>query len=294
MKKLTELLEKDKNHLLTEMGAAGTSEKAISILEKETDKLLLSHNDAAESDAERNAAAHMMQAVRLSLPFIDSLGGTKVFEQGVNEKGRAKTPVSVILLVIAGIVLLIYGLLPLIMLGVNSASTPAARNELIVRSVAIVMGAAALFLSGSIKGRPAVSRRKEYYVEQKVDADRIYRNYRTIMISVDQSLDEVRLQQRQDKKEQAGKIEGRDASNAEIELFSDLLAASYSGDPEFALEKIAGIKYFLHKQQIEAVDYSEDTAQYFDLMPGAEAGTIRPALIADGKLLKKGLASKGN
>ena len=212
----------------------------------------------------------------------------------VNEKGRAKTPVSVILLVIAGIVLLIYGLLPLIMLGVNSASTPAARNELIVRSVAIVMGAAALFLSGSIKGRPAVSRRKEYYVEQKVDADRIYRNYRTIMISVDQSLDEVRLQQRQDKKEQAGKIEGRDASNAEIELFSDLLAASYSGDPEFALEKIAGIKYFLHKQQIEAVDYSEDTAQYFDLMPGAEAGTIRPALIANGKLLKKGLASKGN
>ncbi|MBP3896116.1 MAG: hypothetical protein J6D07_06585, partial [Mogibacterium sp.] len=249
MKKLTELLEKDKNHLLTEMGAAGTSEKAISILEKETDKLLLSHNDAAESDAERKAAAHMIQAVRLSLPFIDSLGGTKVFEQGVNEKGRAKTPVSVILLVIAGIVLLIYGLLPLIMLGVNSASTPAARNELIVRSVAIVMGAAALFLSGSIKGRPAVSRRKEYYVEQKVDADRIYRNYRTIMISVDQSLDEVRLQQRQDKKEQAGKIEGRDASNAEIELFSDLLAASYSGDPEFALEKIAGIKYFLHKQQ---------------------------------------------
>ena len=50
----------------------------------------------------------------------------------------------------------------------------------------------------------------------------------------------------------------------------------------------------LHRQQIEVVDYSEENARYFDLMPGASAGTIRPALIADGSLLKKGLASKGN
>jgi hypothetical protein len=28
-------------------------------------------------------------------------------------------------------------------------------------------------------------------------------------------------------------------------------------------------------------------------MPGSKAGTIRPALIADGKVLKKGLASTG-
>jgi hypothetical protein len=53
------------------------------------------------------------------------------------------------------------------------------------------------------------------------------------------------------------------------------------------------IKYFLHKNQIEVVDYSKDTAQYFDLMPGTKAGTIRPAMVANGRLLKKGLASKG-
>ena len=71
------------------------------------------------------------------------------------------------------------------------------------------------------------------------------------------------------------------------------MAASYSGDPEFALEKIDEIKYYLHKQQIETVDYSEATKQYFDLMPGIKSGTIRPALVADGKVLKKGLASTG-
>ena len=156
------------------------------------------------------------------------------------------------------------------------------------------MGSAALFLSGTMQSKPGIAKKKEYHVEQKVDADKIYRYFRTIMISADQSLDEVRLMQRQAEREQAGKIEGREASPAEIELFSDLLAASYSGDPEFALEKIAGIKYYLHRQQIEVVDYNKENAKYFDLMPGTQAGTIRPALIADGTLLKKGLASKGN
>ena len=294
--KLTELLEKDKEHLLTEISAAGTAEKAISILEKEVDKLLLSHKDSAATDMERNSAAYILQAVRLSLPFIDSLGSTKVFEQGGGTEARPKRKASIagVLLIIAGLILLVYGLVPLIMLGINNAGTTGARNDLITRGVAILMGSAALFLSGTMQNKPGVARKKEYHVEQKVDADKIYRNFRTIMISADQSLDEVRLTQRQAEREQAGKIEGREASPAEIELFSDLLAASYSGDPEFALEKIAAIKYYLHRQQIEVVDYDEDNAKYFDLMPGTQAGTIRPALIADGSLLKKGLASKGN
>ena len=293
--KLTELLEKDKDHLLTEISAAGTAEKAVNVLEKEVDKLLLTHNDAAGSDAERNSAAHMMQAVRLSLPFIDSLGSTKVFEKGVGESGtKKKTSIAGVLLVIAAIILLVYGLMPLIMLGMNAAETANARNDLITRGISILMGAAALYLSGTMQNKTGPAKKKEYHVEQKVDADRIYRNFRTVMISVDQSLDEVRLTEKQAHRERAGKLEGREASPAEIELFSDLLAASYSGDPEFALEKIAGIKYYLHRQQIEVVDYSEDNASYFDMMPGASAGTIRPAMIADGKLLKKGLASKGN
>ena len=50
----------------------------------------------------------------------------------------------------------------------------------------------------------------------------------------------------------------------------------------------------LNKQQIEAVDYSAETAQFFDMMPSQRAGTIRPALVADGKLLRKGMASTGS
>ena len=92
---------------------------------------------------------------------------------------------------------------------------------------------------------------------------------------------------------EAGEIDGKPATSSEIDLFSDLLAAAYSKDAEYALEKINDVKYFLHKQQIEVVDYSDATKQYFDLMPGKQVTTIRPAMVADGKLLKKGLASTG-
>ena len=52
------------------------------------------------------------------------------------------------------------------------------------------------------------------------------------------------------------------------------------------------MKYYLHRHDIEAVDYSEKTESYFDVMPSSRPGTLRPALVRNGKLLKKGLAAR--
>lgn len=292
--KMTEILEKDRDRLLTEMSAAGTAEKAIVILEKEVDRLLLTHNEQAATDAERDSAAHMLQAVRLSLPLIDSTGYTKVWERGKNkdEDEGGRVSVRSVLLLLGGMVLFVFGLFPLIMTGIQQVDQNN-MTDFITRCISMLMGVIFIYISGSVYGKPKVRSKKEYQVEMKVDADRIYRNFRSVILSVDQSLEEVRLVQKQAKREQAGLIDGRQATGPELELFSDLLAASYSGDPEYALEKIEAIKYYLHQQQIEVVDYSEDTKQYFDLMPGSRAGTIRPAMVAGGQLMKKGLASKG-
>lgn len=290
---MIDILEKDKDHLLTEISASASAEKAVRVLENETDKLLLKHNEQCDSERERDAAAYMMQAVRLSLPLIDSTGKTKVWEHEIGEdEAPSKSSFPVILLVLAGIGLCAFGLVPFVLSWLSEADADA-QNDLIMRCASVIAGLIVIFLGGYLFSKPKTRHSRQQHVEIRVDADKIYRNFRTAILSVDQSLEEVRSIERWEQREQAGNIDGRKATTPEIELFSDLLAASYSGDPEYALEKIEEIKYFLHKQQIEVVDYSESTRQYFDLMPGVQGGTIRPALIADGTLLKKGLASTG-
>ncbi|MBE6042104.1 MAG: hypothetical protein E7220_06245 [Clostridiales bacterium] len=290
--KMTEILEKDKERLLTELSGAGTAEKAVKVLENETDKLLLRFNEQCDSEKERDSAAHMMQALRLSLPLIDSTGETKVWESGGREEQVRKTTIPFILLTIAAIGLCVYGLLPLFLASMNSVASNV-RTEVVTRGIFVVAGVIAAFFAGSLSRKSSVRKDVNHHVEIKVDPAKIYRSYRNALLSVDQSLEEVAAAERWSKREQAGNIDGRKATTPEIELFADLLSAYYSGDPEYALEKIGDIKYYLHRQQIEAVDYSEETKQYFDMMPGNKTGTIRPALVADGGLLKKGLASSG-
>ena len=78
--KMTDLLDKDKSNLITELTNAAIPEKAVRVLENETDRLLLRFNEQSGSEAVRDTAAYLMQAVRLALPLIDSTGTTKVWE----------------------------------------------------------------------------------------------------------------------------------------------------------------------------------------------------------------------
>ena len=292
---MTDILDKDKDKLLTELSAAGTAEKAVKVLENEIDKLLLKHNEHCESDRERESAAYMMQAVRLSLPLIDSNGAIKVWERGGRKEGddAGSFKVSFLVLLILGIALCVFGFGPLMMDAYTSVAENA-RDQVLLHGGATAVGLIALYFSGYMYSRPKKRTGKtEYQVDIKIDADRVYRSFRTSLLSVDQAIEEIRAAERWKEREKAGSIDGRAVTQSELEPFSDLLAAAYSGDAEYALEKIEQIKFFLHRQQIEVVDYNKENEKYFDLMPGSKAATIRPALVAQGGLLKKGLASSG-
>ena len=292
--KLTDLLAKAKDKLLTELSAAGTAEKAVKVLENEIDKLLLKHNEHCESDRERESAAYMMQAVRLSLPLIDSNGTIKVWERGGRLEGddSGSFKVSFLVLLILGIALCVFGFGPLMMEAYTGVAENA-RDQVLLHGGATVVGLISLYFSGYMYSRPKKRGKAEYQVDIRIDSERIYRSFRTALLSVDQAIEEIRASERWKEREKAGSIDGRAVTPSELELFSDLLAAAYSGDAEYALEKIEQIEFFLHRQQIEVVDYSKETEKYFDLMPGSKAATIRPALVAQGGLLKKGLASSG-
>ena len=285
--KLVELLEKDKENLLTELAAAKEPDRAIRVLENELDKILMTYNEQCDSERERDAAAYMMQAVRLSLPLIDSVGETKIWETGdVVEAHKTRMWPLVIILLVVAVVLCGVGLLPMVLDlgGIDKV-------DYVKLAPMELGGLAAAMVAGLLARRPGPKKTKTgQRVETHVDPNKICISFRNALLAVDQNLEELQSMQRWEKREEAGKIDGHEVSASELDIFSDLLAASYSKDPEYALEKIDDIKYYLHKQQIEAVDYSEETAQFFDMMPSQRAGTIRPALVADGKLLRKGMA----
>ena len=50
-------------------------------------------------------------------------------------------------------------------------------------------------------------------------------------------------------------------------------------------------RFYLHGKHIEVLDYSEDNKVWFDRIPSSEQGTLRPALVSDGHVLMRGLAS---
>ena len=68
----------------------------------------MTFNEQCGSEQVRDSAAHMMQAVRLSLQLIDSTGSTKVWEHEQKDrtakKGSAIT-VPAAILIVAGICL---------------------------------------------------------------------------------------------------------------------------------------------------------------------------------------------
>ncbi len=289
--KMIELLEKDKETLLTELAASGKAEKAVTVLENELDRLLLTYNEQCSGERERNAAAYMTQAIRLSLPLIDTAGETKIWETAQAKERKGRPGFAVILLVAAGVILCGIALVPLI-----TGLADAGQDPAFLRTLGLTLGGlAAALIAGLLAGRPGRKpKQPTRHAQTLPDPEKIYRSFRNAILSVDQSLDEIRSLERWAKREEAGLIEGREISSSELDLFSDLLEAANSQDPEYALEKIEAIRYYLHRQQIEVVDYSPENARYFDMMPGQYAGTIRPALVADGNLLRKGMASAGS
>ena len=90
------------------------------------------------------------------------------------------------------------------------------------------------------------------------------------------------------------------------QLLAQLLEDAYGrrDEDEQAEEEISQIRFYLHGKNIDVVDWPGEPvgqsggeaavpAGWFDMMPAYSGGTLRPALVADGTLLKKGLASAG-
>lgn len=82
------------------------------------------------------------------------------------------------------------------------------------------------------------------------------------------------------------------ADEAMLDLLVTLMEAKASGRDELAMRSLSQAEQYLRMLGVEIMPYSEENASLYDVLPTmGETRTIRPALMKDGMLLRRGMAA---
>ena len=82
------------------------------------------------------------------------------------------------------------------------------------------------------------------------------------------------------------------ADDAMLDLLGALMEAKASGRGDLALRSLNQAQQYLHMLGVEIISYSDAHAQLFDILPTmGDSRTIRPAMLKDGRLLRRGAAA---
>ena len=277
---MMQFLEADKEQLMSGLAAAGTPEQAEHVLEKEFDRLLLRYNEECTLERVRDAARYMLQAAKMMIPMLSAAGETKVWSKstgGSGDESGSKITWQVIACLAGGALFLAGAILGLAVSAGNGI---------------LLFWAGRLSLSRKETGK--ASGGNEYQVEIRVDPGRIWSCMRAVILSVDKSLKEAEEAVNYEKS-LLPPSSGNGVSPEEAELFSLILENAYSRREEepgdtTAQETISTVRYYLHRRQVETVDFGGGKREWFELLPGKRDATLRPALVRDGVLIRKGLA----
>ena len=295
---MLQFLEADKEQLRNGLMKAGTPEQAQTVLEKEFDKLLLQYNEECAEERVRNEARHMTQTAKMMIPLISAAGETRIWSKNAGGTGAgSKSLTKRSIACIAGGALFLVAAIVSMALSAGASLTASA---LLGAIPAAILGGALLFWGGRLSlelktdGQDAKRGEETYQVEIRVDPDRVWSGLRATVLSIDKGLQEARESVNYER-DRISESEGGGLTDEEAELFSGLLESAYSlkeeaADDSAILETISQIRYYLHRKQVETVDYGGGKREWFELLPGRQDMTIRPALVRNGVLVRKGLA----
>lgn len=288
MTSLQTILENDKERFLQNASGANSRQEVIKVCEDELGRVLYKYNEEEGSDRVKEEAARLIKAVKPALGLTDTEGETKIYRRSqIGRAAGAKRSKLFPVLLGAGIVCLFAAAVLLY------AANQAYPKNIYPILCLVGAGGAALFFAGRKMNASASGAEDDISAETMSDVTRIYRTLLMVMVTADQILDEVRsaesIEQRKERQETRGGFDDKT-----VAMFSRILEEAY-GDRENNVTGtiLADLKFFLHSKGIEAVDYTAEHKNWFDRMPGTKEETLRPALVMDDILLKKGLASGG-
>ena len=121
-----------------------------------------------------------------------------------------------------------------------------------------------------------------------VRADELVRRTAALCAAADTCVGDLALL---DKEAGMARLSGT-ADDAMLDLLIAMMEAKASGRDDLAMRSLSQAEQYLHMLGVEIIPYSEGHAQLFDILPTmGTARTIRPALMQDGKLLRRGVAA---
>ncbi|MBR2699859.1 MAG: hypothetical protein IKE76_14830 [Clostridia bacterium] len=285
---LLELLESDREMILASLNRDRSPAAAQAALEKALDRVALRYAEQCPDAASRDAAQLILRALRSALPLVDSVGEVRRWQKTAPTPAARRMKPAALGLMALGVVLELAVMLGLLITGGRLTGAVAFIEAL----VPAALGMAALYWAGLKQGRPdkqkdvAPDLRDEFLI----DADRVWHHLRGMILLADSAVESARSRTAVDQQKQAAAGQGP-LDRTQAELFAGLLENCYAQDSAEGREMAEGIRFYLHGLGVEAADYTKGREAWFEFLPAQQSGTIRPALLIDDKLIKKGLAS---
>ncbi len=292
--KFYETANAQKEELLSQLEQAKTADAAARVLDSRLDRYLIAQNESCDSPRGQEMAASLVGALRSSLPLLDTSGEVRVWERmpkDAENPYRAKNAerrTKAVLFALAGLVCIALSA------GTGMLLEPLSLGQAgrIILLILAAAGSLLFWLSGrkSVPKTSASGGKNESEYEVRIDAAKTCRTFLAMLQVLDRQIEEAVSNERWEKSQAAR--EEAVLSPEELALYGGLLEAAESNDGEFALERAEGVRHFLHKKGIELVSYSPEERERFDLLPGVERATICPAMVYEGKTIRKGQATE--
>ena len=227
-----------------------------------------------------------------TLPVMDTVGEARTWNRQAKagKAGLNFGPMALALLVL-GLVLVIAAVLGVLISGRFSGAL-----AFIKAMLPAALGCGALYWAGVQSARPQGGKRQEgtedVRTEFLVDGGKAWHCLRGAMLQADGQLERIREANAVAKQQASQTGVGGRIDPKALDLFAELLETAYAAGDEGARESASAIRFYLHNAGVDVVDYAPGRESWFEFLPAAGAGTMRPALASEGKLIKKGLASK--
>ena len=289
---LAALMDEDKEMVLANIARDRSLPSAQAALEKEIDRVMYRYVEACGDAALRDSAQHILQAMKDTLPLMDAVGEAREWKQTYEAPGAGKLRLGGLTAagLLAGAVLVLASVV-----GVLIAGKLTGALTFLKALLPAILGGALLVFSGIRAAKPkkqkgeaaAIPTRTEFLA----DGEKAWHCLRGAMLLADGQLDRIRQQNAAASQRAASEAEGGPLPGAELELFAELLESAYAAGKDGA-EQADAIRFYLHKSRVDVVDYVPGRESWFEFLPAGGEGTIRPALISEGKLVKKGMAAR--